>query len=377
MHFSRYTSSAAVRLAIVAAFVLLVFTSFTSVTSAHAQRAHRRRAKEALATNLRLFAQSSVWNTQVPGDASIDPNSRNVVGSLVAQLHPVAGMEAINNLYIAGAHTHRVRVNFDGNGGPTMQAAFESVPIPSYAHPMHDSDAQMAIYQPSTDTMWEFWRLSKQANGWHAVWGGRMEHVSTDPGYYRNVVTPSGNVLEKEDWGAPATSFPLMAGVIMISELESGVIPHALAFAVKNTCAGIFVAPAQRTDGNLNPATNPNCVPEGAHFRLDPHLNIAALHLPPLIQMMAVAAQKYGMIVVNRTEGVGIYDQDPSPYEADWGFNPYFGRANQPGTPGALYNGWPTLEILQFPWSHLQLLNMNLRTKPNMTRFVERATREG
>jgi hypothetical protein len=160
-----------------------------------------------------------------------------------------------------------------------------------------------------------------------------------------------------------------MAGVIMISELEEGVIPHAIAFAVHQTCMRVFAAPAQRTDGDVNPVADPSCVPEGAHFRLDPRLNIAALHLPRLIRIVAVAAQRYGMIVDNRTAGVGIYDQSPTAYIADWGYNPYFGPADQPGTPGALYNNWPTLEIMKFPWRHLQLLRMHLRTRPNTTRF--------
>jgi hypothetical protein len=382
-----YISRIAVCLAGAAILVLLVAMPAASTprssNGCHRTTGHRRACPikrtafpEPLGTNLDFFAQSSIWNSRVPANAAIDPNSSNVVGSLLAQIRPTfVDLDDSGNLYVAGRHTPRQRVTLDEDGGPAMQAALSAVPIPSDAQPTVGSDARMAIYQPSTDTMWEFWRMSKEADGWHAAWGGRMFDVSTDPGYYRNVVSPAGHILEQDDWGAPATSFPLIAGVIMISELERGVIPHAIAFAIGHTCAHEFAAPAQRTDGDVNPAVDPNCVPEGAHFRLDPNLNIAALNLPPLIRIMAVAAQKYGMIIDNRTSGVSVYDQSPTAYIADWGYNPYFGPENQPGTPGALYDAWPTSEILKFPWSHLELLKMDLRTKPDTTVYTERHTR--
>jgi hypothetical protein len=216
--------------------------------------------------------------------------------------------------------------------------------------------------------MWEFWRLSMQSDGWHASWGGRMYHVSTDPGYYRNVLDPAGNILERPWWGAPATSFALVGGVMTIKELQSGTIPHALALAMTFTCQGTFAAPAQRTDGT---DTNPNCIPEGAHFRLDPNLNLASLNLPHFIYMMAVAAQKYGIIINNRSSGFTFRGEDPLQYEQANGYNPYLGPQNQPGTPGALYDQWPSQMLRLFPWNHLQLLQMTLRTQPDMTTYVE------
>jgi hypothetical protein len=213
--------------------------------------------------------------------------------------------------------------------------------------------------------------MATNGSGWHAGWGGRMLHASTDPGYYRNAVDPAGNILEQSNWGAPATSLPLMAGTMMISELQAGVVPHAIAFAIGHTCAHEFAAPAQRTDGDLDPTLNPGCVPEGAHFRLDPNLNLASLNLPPFDYMVAVAAQKYGMVLDNRTSGVAVYEENPAAFQAQYGYNPYYGPQNVPGSPGALYDTWPCPEIMQFPWSHLQLLKMNLRTAADTTTVVE------
>ena len=30
------------------------------------------------------------------------------------------------------------------------------------------------MYQPSTDTLWEFWLMRRAADGWHARWGGKL-----------------------------------------------------------------------------------------------------------------------------------------------------------------------------------------------------------
>jgi hypothetical protein len=153
-----------------------------------------------------------------------------------------------------------------------------------------------------------------------------------------------------------------------IKELQSGTIPHALSLAITSTCGGLFAAPAQRTDGF---DASPDCVPEGAHFRLDPHLDLASLGLPHFVYMMAVAAQKYGIIINNRSDGFTFRGEDPLQYEQAHGYDPYFGPQHEPGTPGALFSGWPADMLRLFPWSHLELLKMDLRARPDTTPIVE------
>ena len=97
-----------------------------------------------------------------------------------------------------------------------------------------------------------------------------------------------------------------------------GQINHALAIAIPNPRAGVYASPAQRTDGW---STEPLSLPEGAHLRLDPNLDLAALHLPRLTLMMAEAAQRYGIVVRDRAANVAFYAQDPTPT----GTEPYTG----------------------------------------------------
>jgi hypothetical protein len=66
--------------------------------------------------------------------------------------------------------------------------------------------------------------------------------------------------------------------------------------------------------------------------------------------MMAEAAQRYGIVVRDTAGNVTFYAQDPTPT----GTNPYLG-------PKGYFEGtYPFKLLASFPWSHLQLLNMEL-----------------
>jgi hypothetical protein len=228
-----------------------------------------------------------------------------------------------------------------------LQQTFQAVPIPPTAKPAIGPDAHMTIFQPSTDRLWEFFKASKQADGWHAAFGGAIESVSRSPGYFDTNSWPG---LSEPWWGATATSLPVIAGTMMIDELTAGVIPHALAMNIPWAKPKTYSLPAQRTDGG---STDPNAIPEGARFRLDPTLDIDSLNLPPMTRMMAKAAQRYGMIVRDQTgHAISFFAENPAPS----GTNPYT-------SPGGFYGGPnPTAVMQAFPWDRLQLVKMDLRS---------------
>ena len=103
-------------------------------------------------------------------------------------------------------------------------------------------------------------------------------------------------------------------------------IPHALAMNVPYAKPKTYSFPAQRTDGA---STDPNAIPEGARFRLDPKLDVDALNVPPMTKAMAKAAQRYGMIVRDQTaHAISFFAENPS--QSQLATNPYTG-------PGGLY----------------------------------------
>lgn len=302
----------------------------------------------AVAGLIPLFAPTSVWNAPLPADAPLDPASGTLVkklrdtvtANLAARTGPwIQTTDHSTPIYRVPADQPMVRVKLDAGAWATsLQSALQEVPIPPGALPAKGNDRHLTIWQPSTDRLWELFKASRQADGWHASFGGAITNVSGHPGHYTN---------DSWYWGATATSLPAIAGTMRIDELQAGVIPHALAMAIPYARPKVFSWPAQRTDGT---STDPNAIPEGARFRIDPALNLATLNLPPMTRMMAEAAQRYGMIVRDQTaNAVGFYGEDPTPT----GTNPY----------GGFYGGRYPIDLLRsFPWAHVQLLKMDLRS---------------
>lgn len=303
--------------------------------------------------DLDLFAPHSFWNEPLADDAQLDPASEQMVGDLVAEvareqeltIGPWIATNASTPLYTVPRDQELVHVTLD-NSSPELQAAFERVPIPADAVPADGSDAHMTIWQPSTDRLWEFWQAREEPDGWYARWGGAMRNVSESPGYFTADSWPGAT----HRWGATATSLPVIGGVMLIEELQSAEIDHALAVNLPFPRAGEYSWPAQRTDGT----GPPDAIPEGARLRLDPDLDLDSLNLHPVIRTMAEAAQRYGMVVRDRTGSVIAFAaEDPT------GANPY---RNASG--GLFRDQFPTDFTDEFPWEHLQVLELSLCHDP-------------
>ncbi len=300
-------------------------------------------------TQLHFFATNSAWNAPLAINQPIDPASTAYAAEIMRQVQTY-GTGVMTTSYGVPIYTVPstqpvTTVTLDDQGSAQLQQALNAVPMPAGARPADGADANLAVWQPSTDTLWEFWHLRLQADGWHTAWGGRMVSVSSSPGNYMDIPGPGTSFIERRYWGTTAAKFSLVAGVITLWDLARGRIDHALCLSLPQVESGVYSLPAQGTDGQY---TGPNAIPEGAHLRLDPNFNVNKVQLDPIVRMMALAAQRYGIIVVNTGGGVGFRGQDPTPT----GNNPW--PALLGPTPGLLLK-------TEFPWSHLQMLPMLLQ----------------
>jgi hypothetical protein len=302
---------------------------------------------------LRFFSPQSFWNRPVPADAPIDEQSGQLVGAFdneiahELQVEEGPGISTTSYsvpIYRVPRNQPTVRVRLVSiYPAPALQAAWRHVPIPSQAQPSSGTDGNLIVWQPSTDRLWEFWRAVHTEEGWQASWGGAMQNVSTNPGVYGPKAWPGA----KPWWGSSASSLSIAGGLITLEDLRQGQINHALAIAIPDVRAGFFASPAQRTDGK---STNPSALPEGAHLRLDPSLDLASLSMPPITRMIAYAAQRYGIFVRDGARVTHFFAEDP----VTRGGNPYLG-------PNGYFEGqYPGRLLASFPWSDLQLLKMSL-----------------
>lgn len=296
-----------------------------------------------------IFAPTSFWYTPIPANAPLHPNSAGFQADFLRQKAAYYGTVNINTwayaspVYTAKADTPTTKVSYSNCQRKVypetwLEAQWAAVPIPAGSLPADGTDSEMTVYQPSTDTLWEFW-VARTADGqWQACWGGRMTNVSASDGTW------------PFPYGTTATGLPFIGGQITAEELRRGEIRHAIGISlVEAEAAGILSWPARRSDG-YNPNGEPNRIPEGLRFRLDPTIQVDTLPMSKAGKVIAKAAQKYGFVVWDKAGALSIRAQNPKTYTAQGQVNPY----------PELFEGKPSYAVLNgFPWDRLQFLPMD------------------
>lgn len=293
-----------------------------------------------------VFAQNSFWNTPLPKYTPVHSNSANYVADIQRQINSYYGTADVMTssgsapVYIADANTPMMTVNewdcqSSGSSSTGLASQWQAVPIPSYAEPAAGADGEMVVYQPSTQTVWEFWKVRKNGSQWEACWGGRLQSVGTHSGIFPN------------PYGITSTGLAVLGGQLGINEMKSGSINHAIGLSLVDLETFTnYSWPANRSDG-YNPGGAANRIPEGLRFRLDPDVNVDALGLHPVARMVAKAAQTYGFVVWEKAGSVSLRAEDPKAHTLRGLTDPY----------SSLYGGTASTGILNgFPWDKLQAL---------------------
>lgn len=296
-----------------------------------------------------VFAPDSFWYTPIPKDAELHPYSAQFTQEFLRQKKAYYGNVTINTskysspVYVADSNTPAVRVNqwdcqnkgYKDSGLLTQWAA---VPVPAYAVPAEGNDMEMTVYQPSTDTVWEFWKAKKENGVWYACWGGRMENASKSNGVFYKY------------YGTTATSLPFVGGQITAEELERGEIKHAIGIALVDAEHwNIFSWPANRSDG-WNGNKRAYQIAEGQRFRLDPNIDVNTLKLSKAGKIIAKAAQTYGFVVWDKAGSISLRAQNAYSYTKMGKPNPY----------PVLFENKANYAVLDgFPWESLQFMPMN------------------
>jgi hypothetical protein len=320
--------------------------------------------------SFRFFSPTGFWNSPVPTGAALAPRSPQIVEALATEVRQELATEIgpwISTasysvpIYTVPADQPTVRVRLVGHPeAAALRAAWSSVPIPPSATPAIGSDGHLVVWQPHSDRLWEFWRLTRTPAGWQAGWGGAMRNTSTLSGAYERNAWPGAS----PDWGASASSLSIAGGLITFGDLEQGSIDHALAISLPEIRQGVFAAPAKRSDGA---SANPLSLPEGAHLQLDPGLDLSTLKMPPLTRMIARAAQRFGIYVRDGAADVTFYGQAPHSPAA----NPY------QGADGYFGGQLPSQLLAAFPWQQLRVLNMPLHSVAPSSNYAAAAKKAG
>lgn len=255
--------------------------------------------------------------------------------------------------YRVGPNQRKVRVAFNDcqrkrytpPGLFTGRKQFLDVPVPPNAVPAAGTDAEMTIFDPAADKLWEFWQMRRNARTgqWSACWGGRLDNVSTSTGTF------------EAPYGVSASGLVMAAGMITQEEIRRGRIDHAMYLGIMAPARFDRISwPANRSDGN---SADPDALMIGQRLRLDPSIDVSTLDLTPVGRTVAKAAQEYGFIVSDSAGAVGVVTEAGSPQVA----------AKRPNPWDRLLAG-PSYGALEgFPWQHVQVIAKDYG-KPRSTR---------
>ncbi len=322
----------------IAALIALAAVVVVSMTSSVTSRGPR--SCRTTSNSESPFACDSVWNARLPTDASLASTSSTYTATLDAQLaHYGAWINSYSYsipVYKVGPSQPRVPVTLDigGSGAQTLAAAFHAgAPIPANAVAAAGTDQSMVVWQPSSDTLWEFCARPEGERGLACPLGRRhaqrlrqprlllqprvLGRVRLRPLHPRRPDQPFGAAL-RPDRSRPGHGDP--------------------------PCRRGPVGVPRPADRRQRPERERDS--EGTRFRLNPRINVASLHLPRFTEMVALAAQRYGIIVRDQSGAVSLYVQQPSPGQP----SPYYGRDGLFGGQG------PSQLLHDFPWRDLEVV---------------------
>lgn len=263
-----------------------------------------------VAPSWRTYAADSPWNTPVPGDAVVHPDSDALVARIGGPFTSDATQYTVP-IFEAPPGTPPVKVRIAWNAFSWVEddATVREprprevhIPIPPDAVPSPGGDGELVVLDLATGEEWGLYQASRQADGTWTASNGYRYHTSWS--------------------GAPPARFfsrgagvPYAAGLLRPEEVVAGRVDHALAFGYP-TPSPTFVWPATKSDGRGVTGVD---LPEGARLRLDPSLTEAQLRSFGLDDhgvTVARAMQTYGMYLVDISGRPKVFVEAEE--SADW-----------------------------------------------------------
>jgi hypothetical protein len=271
----------------------------------------------------RFFSDDSFWNQPIPENPEIDPKSDTYISLLagdpsgknfginltryaipVFETDGTTPRVTVKHRFLSERQKKNWKVDREkfGHG-----SEFDSgpVPIPAEAVPDTGSDMHLALVDWKSMTAWDMWAARRLPDGtWESNTG--MKYPLDGPGVFdrSDFSVRDGESIHFHGPGR-AAGVPIIAGLIMYDEVQSGEIRHKIACATRYNAYKEFTFPATWTDGHL-----PGGIPEGAVLQLDPSLDLSRFDLLPAERVVARALQKYGMVNVDNAGGSPLYGEN-------------------------------------------------------------------
>lgn len=215
-----------------------------------------------------------------------------------------------------------------------------------------DADGWLVLYDPETFVSYDYFGATPFFDQeCYGFVGGLVGKKILQAGVvdYFDVRGPGVNQPGDGSYSARAVGTALLAGLILPEDVESGVIAHALAFAIPGPRNTAFNPQNPRPEDYFYPAsttetdfynTDPDAMASGQRIRLKDTLVdeegnlIDENELSPITRMFLTALREYGAYLVDNAGGFTFYAEDVHTavlHLSDNGINALIG--DPPGTP--------------------------------------------
>jgi hypothetical protein len=282
------------------------------------------------------YSSSSVWNTPIPANPAIDPNSATMITASIVLGATNSAFNNGNDWGMAliqahtGDHVYTVSCGVLTNDAPGTV----SWPIPAGAISTTGLDYHLTVI--SIDGTQELGMAGVAYNSSNNTWSAS----ECTPGPLLTGSGWSGTAGTYSD-GPYAAGEMGMAGVIRPEEIAQGHIDHALAMVPTNVNRDYGAAcPGTHFDGQSG---HPTWIPEGARVQMDPTYNVDAQSWPAWQKTIAKALQKYGAFIVDQGGiNVTLYGQtDQNVGNTTWA------SISVPKNPSLTFLPWSSMRVLK------------------------------
>ncbi len=244
---------------------------------------------DAIVSAIQVFPKDNPWNEDI-SERPVNPNSDAILATI--EPHQSLGCNQDMGYIIVPPDQKKIDVklvSYPNESDPGPYPVPDNIPIENW--PVNrqnldtfqregNGDRHALVLDPYAMKLYEFFIMFKRDHGWEAACAAVFDLKS-------NTMRPNG-------WtSADAAGLPIFPGTVLYSDVESGIVSHAVRVTVRKTRKA-YIYPATHWASSVN---DPNYARMGERFRLRKDFNTSGFSKHP--KAILEGMKTYGLLVAD------------------------------------------------------------------------------